>query len=175
MKTCTKCGKRKPLAAFNRLYKGGTYRRTTCQDCTSANNRERMSQQGASREKFKYALAWWGLTVEQFAWMLYRANFQCENPGCCKPIDLDKPGVWGIDHGHGHCTGTRGCTKCIRGILCSGCNTALGFLGDSGDKIVGLLEYLGLVPSQEGTKHHGAGGKSGVEPAGKRTPKTVVH
>lgn len=33
-----------------------------------------------------------------------------------------------VDHDHNHCRGNRGCAECIRGMLCTRCNTALGGL-----------------------------------------------
>ena len=47
-----------------------------------------------------------------------------------------------IDHDHSCCDTYRSCGKCIRGILCHGCNTALGLLKDSPDVIKNLLEYI---------------------------------
>jgi hypothetical protein len=30
----------------------------------------------------------------------------------------------------------------VRGVLCKGCNVSLGFMGDSEDRILSLLNYL---------------------------------
>ena len=46
-----------------------------------------------------------------------------------------------IDHDHNCCDGSFSCGKCVRGILCSQCNTALGLLSDSTEKIKNLLKY----------------------------------
>jgi hypothetical protein len=35
---------------------------------------------------------------------------------------------WCVDHDHACCPGVRTCGECIRAILCSGCNSAEGFL-----------------------------------------------
>ena len=45
-----------------------------------------------------------------------------------------------IDHDHAHCA--TGCAECIRGVLCFGCNAALGFLGDSVERLEMLKRYL---------------------------------
>lgn len=50
-----------------------------------------------------------------------------------------------IDHDHSCCdSGKRGdsCGKCIRGVLCNGCNTSLGMLGESQETILNLLAYV---------------------------------
>lgn len=55
-------------------------------------------------------------------------NPRCENLGCTntKRLHMD----------HDHVTGD------YRGLLCNGCNTGLGFLGENFDRIEGISEYL---------------------------------
>jgi hypothetical protein len=56
----------------------------------------------------------------------------CANPGCRTPVS----GAYAfhIDHDHK--------TKQIRGILCRGCNIALGHLQDDPKRAAGLAKYL---------------------------------
>lgn len=66
----------------------------------------------------------------------------CSSPGCTRTERLS------IDHDHSCCNydSVRGhkvsCGKCVRGLLCSTCNTALGLLGEDTQRIAGLLSYL---------------------------------
>lgn len=53
----------------------------------------------------------------------------CQNPGCDTSIRLH------IDHDHA--------TGAVRGVLCNGCNTSLGFLKEDHGRIMGLVSYLG--------------------------------
>jgi recombination endonuclease VII len=46
-----------------------------------------------------------------------------------------------IDHDHRHCAGQEGCPRCVRGYLCNGCNSALGWLGGDAN-IPRLVTYL---------------------------------
>lgn len=46
-----------------------------------------------------------------------------------------------LDHDHRHCPGRTGCRMCIRGLLCSRCNSGLGLIGDAA--VPRLLVYLG--------------------------------
>ena len=47
------------------------------------------------------------------------------------------------DHKHGHHTrDSQMCPECIRGMLCNGCNSALGYLGEDEARIEGLLAYI---------------------------------
>lgn len=66
------------------------------------------------------------MTTEQTV-ELFRTK-QCQNPGCTETKRLH------IDHDH--------ITGEVRGLLCSGCNTSLGHLGDDPERILGLVEYL---------------------------------
>lgn len=56
---------------------------------------------------------------------------ECENVGC-------RESATAIDHDHA--------TGEVRGRLCNGCNTALGFLKEDPDRILGLIEYLANPP-----------------------------
>lgn len=50
-----------------------------------------------------------------------------------------------VDHDHVCCpagSSPRSCGRCVRGVLCHGCNTALGLLGEDPARIEGLLEHI---------------------------------
>ncbi len=47
-----------------------------------------------------------------------------------------------IDHDHACCPRYGSCGMCIRGLLCDGCNGALGLFGDNTETIVSALDYL---------------------------------
>jgi hypothetical protein len=48
-----------------------------------------------------------------------------------------------IDHDHSCCEGKTSCGECVRGMLCMGCNLALGNVGDSAARLLALISYLG--------------------------------
>ena len=76
----------------------------------------------------------YGLTPEKVEEMFEFQGRKCANPGCGS-ISPGRTGWdWSIDHNH--------TTFRVRGILCNGCNTALGLLKESRDRILGLAEYL---------------------------------
>ena len=64
---------------------------------------------------------------------------QCENPNCDRT-----EGRMVVDHDHSCCPGndSNTCGNCVRGILCSNCNSGAGLLGDSSLKLRGLADYL---------------------------------
>ena len=69
----------------------------------------------------------YGLTIEQYEQMLAQQNGRCAT---CKEI----PERMCVDHCHR--------TGAVRGLLCSGCNTALGFLKEDLLRIYALADYI---------------------------------
>jgi hypothetical protein len=60
-----------------------------------------------------------------------------EQDGVCAACGTDDPGTdhgWQLDHCHD--------TEYVRGVLCLGCNMALGCIRDSVDALRGLADYL---------------------------------
>lgn len=80
----------------------------------------------------------YGLDLIQYNKMLEQQEFKC---GACKQEFKDEKSIH-IDHDHSCCSGHQTCGTCIRGILCSGCNRALGFLNDDPEKIIKLFDYI---------------------------------
>ena len=46
-----------------------------------------------------------------------------------------------IDHDHACCPGSKACGKCVRGLLCTSCNVALGHV-ENREKVAMLENYL---------------------------------
>lgn len=96
----------------------------------------RAADPAGSRLKFR---AWnYGLTVERLAAIL--------EAGCAACGSTDRLHV---DHDHVCCpkgSSPRSCGECVRGALCHSCNTALGLLGESPDRIRLLLAYASRLP-----------------------------
>lgn len=79
----------------------------------------------------------YGVTLEQLV-ALY-ANGSCQICGSSERLH--------IDHDHDCCPSLheskgRGCGKCIRGLLCQGCNMALGSAKDNPQTLRALADYL---------------------------------
>lgn len=76
------------------------------------------------------------LSKEKFDEMVDRFDGKCYT---CKTNEATN-----IDHDHSCCPGGRSCGKCVRGILCHHCNTALGLVKDSEEILNNLIKYLKL-------------------------------
>ena len=77
-----------------------------------------------------------GITVQTYLDMAVKQNYAC---GICRR-SFRNPLV--IDHDHR--------TGKIRGLLCTGCNTGLGRLGDSRERVKQALDYLNDVELYDG-------------------------
>jgi hypothetical protein len=79
-----------------------------------------------------------GITVEVFLEILEAQDGKCR---ICA-VELNSRSGQCIDHDHSHCPGNFSCGECIRGILCKGCNTLLGFANDDVARLQASIDYL---------------------------------
>jgi len=146
-KSCTKCGETKPADLFAKgaNYKDG--RRGTCKQCHAnrmkvywtANPDKRRTnylQNAQNRPSWKRH----GLTEEQYNDMVKLHDGKCH---ACQ----DREGTQ-VDHDHNCCDKMFACGKCVRGLLCKQCNTALGLLKDNPVYVQRLLDYADLTAKE---------------------------
>lgn len=145
VKVCNKCGKEKELNLFSKgkRYKDG--RRNICKQCHTEyminyykNNPEK--NKNKIRMNTKHIPNWkrHHISEDFFNSLFNEFGGMCH---ACKERDAVV-----IDHDHSCCEGIRSCGKCVRGILCNQCNTALGLLKDSKALVIMLAEYAGNGP-----------------------------
>lgn len=147
MKTykCNRCLLDKPKIDFpkNKAYTDGI--KKTCKICTAKRQKEYWLANPDQYEKQKQRVKVYdltrnarfkryNLTVEEYQQMYDRFDGKCWS---CK----DREAIH-IDHDHLCCGKLQSCGKCVRGLLCSQCNTALGLLQDSTKKVSALLKYI---------------------------------
>ena len=111
-KNCTKCGENKPLSAFSRSTRDGSY--AWCKPCASSYSR-----------KFLLAKRY-SLTPEQYDDLNVAQNGRCAL--CERPRPLC------VDHDHD--------TGAVRGLLCQKCNKGIGLLDDDPDVLARAMEYV---------------------------------
>lgn len=139
MKTCGRCKQEKPLDAF--APRGPRGRRPWCRECNKEYSRNRRQQnlvqarrEGRESEMRRrqadptYTLnadlrGHYRMTLAQ-----YIAKLAAQG-GVCVVCGVP-PGSarLGVDHDRACCPGDRSCGKCIRDLLCSGCNGGTGIV-----------------------------------------------
>jgi len=85
----------------------------------------------------------YGITWDEYQKILLNQNGVCAVCGNTETRYIKgKLCRLSVDHDHSCCSGYKSCGKCIRGLLCSKCNTALGLLEDDPKVISTLHEYV---------------------------------
>lgn len=121
-KQCTKCREWQPEASFYTAKHTSDGFQPECIDCYIF--------RGVSRR--------FNISREEY---LSRVDEQGGVCAICKGVN---PGgrKLAVDHDHSCCEGELSCGSCIRGLLCSRCNTALGLARDDTDVLFEMIEYL---------------------------------
>ncbi len=94
-----------------------------------------------------------GITLAQYEAMEDAQGGVCAI--CRQPETLTNPKSGGrqrlrIDHDHACCTTRPWCGRCVRGLLCHRCNSAIGLLGDDPVLVRSALTYLLSPRATEG-------------------------
>ena len=141
VKKCSKCKTEKSISEYSRspTYKDGY--RGQCKPCRRSYNRSyrerpgftqvkvKVSSEQARRyfikRKYKKSQAW-------FDEQIIRQNGKC---AICRIEEAKSPhGRLCIDHCHK--------TGMVRGLICNNCNSGIGFLADSTERLEQAIEYL---------------------------------
>jgi hypothetical protein len=77
----------------------------------------------------------YGISRSRYLSMLSLQGGKCAFPGCDRVPDE-------IDHDHLCCSKKQGCEKCVRAILCSKHNLALGQFSDDAEQMRQAINYL---------------------------------
>lgn len=146
---CKRCGRSLTLAAFYEIDAQLNFSRTVCLECHAIKKTEDIcglsNYKGAPKSQ---PPLWWkraymrhrnyGVTPEQFQWMLVVQDCKC--PGCNRQFHVDDTLSQGRDRtpcvDHDHKTGK------VRGLLCCGCNASIGHAKDCPETLDNLATYL---------------------------------
>lgn len=84
----------------------------------------------------------YNLSQDRYEQMLVEQGNSC---AVCQ-VSFSRKVIPAVDHDHSCCPRKRNtsnsCGRCVRGLLCRGCNTALGNLGDDVDRLLRAAIYL---------------------------------
>jgi len=128
--------------------RGKAGRRSQCRDCYNelrrlAHDTRSASPDYVARRRNSSYLTKYGITTEDYERMLDAQGGGCAACGA-------RPGKrrLHVDHDHACCPGRTSCGRCIRGLLCHGCNNALGCVKDDPELLVRLAAYLTSRPTE---------------------------
>lgn len=132
-KKCRSCKQWVPVEAFGINAQSLDGLRAECKECRIADNRERFEARRWRRREIFF-----NLSQERFEKMLEEQGGGCAICGVTSPGPRD----WHVDHDHACCAEAgRSCGDCVRGLLCSFCNTRLGTI-EAVDWVAAAQGYL---------------------------------
>jgi hypothetical protein len=99
----------------------------------------KMNEHYHSRYKHTLILKRYGLSEDDYNTRLSEQNNVCAI--CQRPASVEGRRL-SVDHDHKCCSGKDSCGKCVRGLLCSACNTVLGMMKDDSTVLVRAATYL---------------------------------
>lgn len=127
-KICTSCGDDKPVSEYHKHKSGKNGLNPVCKSCRSIQSKERETP---AYSRNRTLLGRYGISSDTFNEMLENQNYKCAGCGTDSskfeyPLQVD----------HCHTTGK------VRGLLCRGCNVALGCVKDDVNTLLSLVDYL---------------------------------
>lgn len=126
-KTCFTCEKMQPLDNFSAYADGVGGKSPWCKNCLQTSRR----------------LTTYKISPKDFDAMIQKQEGRC---AICKEVPSEGAGFgkgWHVDHDHACCPAKgKTCGKCIRGLLCSTCNSGLGLFKDSEEVLQNAISYL---------------------------------
>lgn len=117
-KTCVQCGQLKAAAAFRPSKKEQDRHAARCIECQQGLKADRIARK-VPKKKAYWKKSKYGISESRYNEMLGAQGYACAV--CLKPHSTEK--VLCIDHDHS--------SGRVRGLLCSHCNTAIGYFRDS--------------------------------------------
>jgi hypothetical protein len=134
VRTCSKCGAAKALDLFYRHPAGRDGYYGHCADCERARSREYQRDKRLAdplHGRTGHLRSKYGLSLAEFDALLARQGGRC---AICHSTDPGGKGAWHVDHDHE--------TGVVRALLCHGCNTGIGALGEDVDRLMAAAAYL---------------------------------
>lgn len=126
-KSCSMCELTKPIDDFSFCPSGVAGRNPWCRDCQKSFRRQKTYK----------------LSPEEFDELLKNQGGVC---AVCKEKPEEGRGFgkgWHIDHDHSCCPSKgKTCGQCVRGVLCSACNSGLGQFKDNEIILQNAISYI---------------------------------
>lgn len=144
-KRCPSCGVEKSLDEyhFSKSSKSKLKIQSYCKSCGPHKQREWIKNNPDlyALQKLKQRLKKFNLTVDQFNDLLLKQNGGCAI--CGTVFSSSSTSRLSVDHDHKCCPGKESCGNCVRGLLCTNCNSGLGHFKDDLTLLTSAITYLG--------------------------------
>ena len=131
-KRCSQCLESKAVSEFHANRSAATGLDYSCKSCRSA------LYDGGGKSRARSLLRKYGLTMSQYDALLVEQGGAC---AICQECPSDERSL-SVDHDHSCCPGAATCGECVRGLLCAPCNSGIGYLGDSAERLARATNYL---------------------------------
>jgi len=154
MKICTNCLEERPEEQFYRDKNREDGLQPWCKPCRRIVDRAHYldTREWVLEREWRGSLRRrYHMSPERYFELLDAQNGVCKI--CEKPEPTQRQLC--VDHDHRCCPGETSCGKCVRGLLCSKCNKALGLLLDNAHIIERALIYVrnfNPPPTNHGTE-----------------------
>lgn len=136
-KVCTKCGETKPFSDFAKHSNRADGMQSACKACGLLYRRKGQKNSDLKRR--------FNITPGHYEYMLDEQDHRCQicgrrESGIANTRNAVR--VLAVDHDHSCCDGVDACGKCVRGLLCTRCNTGIGMFDDNIDHLTSAIAYL---------------------------------
>lgn len=142
-KVCSKCGQAKPLSEYYPHTGQPDGKQPGCKACdyqiklaSQAKRPEHYRAKNQTIRRRSHARRNYNLSREDYEALVAAANGRCTACGRPERIKHRDGTVWDLCIDHDHTTGQ------VRALICHDCNRALGYAGDSAERLRQLAAYL---------------------------------
>lgn len=116
--------------------------RCRCTPCREANSKYKLdhpSKYSYESHRKRHLKKWFNMSPED-----YHTLLDDQGGGCavCGKTEEQNGKALSVDHDRACCPSLQSCGKCVRGILCTTCNKAIGHLGDTSTSVQLAVDYL---------------------------------
>lgn len=132
MKKCTNCGENKELSEFFKDKGQSSGLKPSCKTCCKKATRKWI-EKNPNKRKFYILKSVSGVTQDQYNNILQMQNGKCAI--CDRTIEENGKNL-SIDHCHE--------TLKVRGLLCTKCNSGLGYFNDNENLLKKAINYLNI-------------------------------
>ena len=135
MKRCSSCALSKTAVHFGKQKDGNKFRlRSICKDCHNQQSKNIYKQETEKQKLIRKNTTMkrlYGITLDEYNQMFSNQNGVCSG---CNKHQSELPKSLAVDHCH--------FTNKVRGLLCAGCNLALGNVKEDPKTLHRLANYI---------------------------------